>query len=553
MQWLYDIFFTKGVGQSIMLVALAIAVGLYIGKFKIKGVSLGVTWVLFVGIILSHFGLCADSTILAFVKDFGLILFVYAIGLQVGPSFFSSLKQGGMKMNMVAIIGILAACVVTLLLAYITNTPLKIMTGIMTGATTNTPSLGAAGQTLIDNGDTNAQVLSSAYAVAYPLAVLSIIFTPLILKKIMRIDDRKEEQEVEAEDTTNRERIALKVTNVDNITIEQLNKLFTGKFIISRILVQATGEVEHVNKNTIIHKGDILRIIINKDHTPEFISFVGEKEDDNAIEWNTNAGTLVSKRIVVTRDNIQGRSIGELNLGSMYDVTITAVKRASLDLMATPDLKLQMGDRVLVVGEEKNVEKVAHKLGNSLKKLEKPNLIPIFSGIVLGIILGIIPIKFPGIPQPVKLGLAGGPLIVAILIARFGPIYKVVTYATTSALMMIREMGICLFLAAVGLSAGQGFVSTILSGGYMWVVYGLIITIIPIVVMFLVGRLHYKIPYYTLAGLISGAYTDPPALAFNNSATSTGRPSVGYATVYPLSMFLRIFVAQILILISFMV
>ncbi|MCQ2294835.1 MAG: putative transporter [Bacteroidales bacterium] len=549
MQWLYDIFFTPSVGQSILLLALTIAAGLYLGQFKIKGVSLGVTWVLFVGLILSHFGMVPDSSMMTFIKDFGLILFVYAIGLQVGPSFFSSLKEGGLKLNIVAIVMIVMACVTAAILAFATNTPLDVMTGIMTGAVTNTPSLGAAQQTLKDAGSANGPMLSSAYAVAYPLAVLSIIFVPIIMRAILRIDSNKEEQEAKSSNTTERERIALKVTLIDNLTVEQLTKLFTGKFIISRIMRQ-DGQEEHVNSTTIIRKGDILRIIIGKDATPEFVKIIGEQLNDKEIPWEDKAGNLVSKRIVVTRPEIQGRTIGELQLGKRYNVTITGVKRASVDLLASASLQLQMGDRVLVVGEDENVQQCAQKLGNSLKRLDIPNLIPIFIGIVLGILVGIIPIKFPGIPQPVKLGLAGGPLIVSILIARFGPMYKVVTYATTSALMMLREMGICLFLGAVGLTSGAGFVQTIVDGGYMWIIYGLIITIVPIVIGFLLARLVYKMPYYTIVGLISGSYTDPPALAFANASTETDRPAVAYATVYPLTMFLRIFAGEIMILIA---
>lgn len=552
MDWLQSIFFTQNVAQSILLIALTIAVGLYLGKFKVKGISLGITWILFVGIILSHFGFIGDSKLMSFVKDFGLILFVYAIGLQVGPSFFSSLKKGGLKLNMLAALIIVIGCLVTIIIGYVTNTDLATMTGIMAGAVTNTPSLGAAQQTLTDAGK-ESNFLSSAYAVAYPLAVLSIIFVPMLVKAIFRINPQKEDELARQNSNTenNPSSLAIRVTNkgLEGKSLQALHSIYKTPFVVSRIK-RVDGNVERPTKDSVLYVGDIVRMVTLKEHEQEVVLLIGELLKTEDIQWDIAHGKLEAKRIVVTKKEIQGRRLGELHLGSLYDVTLVRVKRGGTELVASADLQLQLGDRVVVVGSEDDIQKVANVLGNSLKRLEVPNLIPIFMGIFLGVIVGLIPIKFPGIPQPVKLGLAGGSLIVAILISRFGPLYKVVTYTTTSANMMIRDIGISLFLAAVGLTAGENFVDVIVNGGYWWVVYGLIITVVPTFIVAVLARAVFKLPYYTIVGMIAGAHTDPPALAFANESSETDHPSVGYATVYPLSMFLRIFTAQILILIS---
>ena len=551
MNWLQNIFFTQNVAQSILLIALTIAMGLYFGKIRIKGVSLGITWILFVGILLSHFGFIGDSKLMSFVKDFGLILFVYAIGLQVGPSFFSSLRKGGLKLNMLAVLVIVFGCLTTIIISYITKTDLATMTGIMAGAVTNTPALGAAQQTLSDAGK-ESNFLSSAYAVAYPLAVVSIIFVPMLIKWIFKIDIKKEEQiSKQNSSTENPSSMSIRITNkgLEGKTLQNLHTIYKTPFVVSRIKRQ-DGSVERPNKDSIFSVGDILRVVTIKEHEQELILLIGDSLKTEDVQWDLGHGKLESKRIVVTKKEIQGRSLGELHLGALYDVTLVRVKRGGTELVASSNLPLQLGDRVVVVGSEENIQKVANVLGNSLKRLEVPNLIPIFMGIFLGVIVGLIPIKFHGIPQPVKLGLAGGSLIVAILISRFGPLYKVVTYTTTSANMMIRDIGIALFLAAVGLTAGENFVAVIVNGGYWWVLYGLIITVVPIFIVAVLSRAVFKLPYFTIVGMIAGAHTDPPALAFANENTETDQPAVGYATVYPLSMFLRIFSAQMLILIS---
>ncbi|MDO5760269.1 MAG: putative transporter [Bacteroidota bacterium] len=551
MDWLKSIFLTQNVAQSILLIALTISLGLYLGKFKIKGISLGITWILFVGIILSHFGFIADAGVMSFVKDFGLILFVYAIGLQVGPSFFSSLRKGGLKLNMLATLVILLGCVVTIVIGYVTNTDLATMTGIMAGAVTNTPALGAAQQTLTDAGK-ESNFLSSAYAVAYPLAVLSIIFVPMLLKVIFRINPKKEEEiALKNANTDNPSSMSILVTNkgLEGKSLQTLHSIYKTPFVVSRIK-RKNGLLERPTKDSTLGVGDIVRMVTLKEHEQEVILLIGELLKTEEIQWDMEQGKLGAKRIVVTKKEIQGRRLGELHLGSLYNVTLVRVKRGGTELVASADLQLQLGDRVVVVGSEEDIQKVANVLGNSLKRLEVPNLIPIFMGIFLGVIVGLIPIKFPGIPQPIKLGLAGGSLIVAILISRFGPLYKVVTYTTTSANMMIRDIGIALFLSAVGLTAGENFVDVIISGGYWWVVYGLIITVVPILIVAILARAVFKLPYYTIVGMVAGSHTDPPALAFANESSQTDQPAVSYATVYPLSMFLRIFSAQLLILIS---
>ncbi|MBQ0112848.1 MAG: putative transporter [Bacteroidales bacterium] len=549
MNWLNDVFLTQNVAQSILLLAITIALGLYLGKFKVKGISLGITWILFVGIILSHFGFIANPQIMSFVKDFGLILFVYAIGLQVGPSFFSSLKQGGLQLNLLSLLIVVLGCITAVVIGLVTKTDLATMVGIMTGAVTNTPALGAAQQTLTDAGQ-DSSFLSSAYAVAYPLAVLSIIFAPMIVKAVCRIDVKKEEKQ--ADNTTNVSNpssLSIEVTNhgIDGKTVEYLHTIYKAPFVFSRIK-HKDGTLERASKDSVVSVGDLVRVVTLKEHEQTMILLLGERLNTEEIEWDEEDGKLESQRVVVTKQEMQGKTLGQLHIGTLYNVTISRVKRGGTDLVATPNLQLQLGDRVLMVGSEDNIKKAADLLGNSLKRLEVPNLIPIFTGIFLGVLVGLIPLKFPGIPQPVKLGLAGGSLIVAILISRFGPLYKVVTYTTTSANMMVRDIGISLFLAAVGLSAGQGFVETIVNGGYWWVLYGLIITVLPIVIVSFIARLVMHLPYNTIVGLVAGAHTDPPALAFANESTETNQPAVAYATVYPLTMFLRIFSAQLLIL-----
>lgn len=542
-------FLTPNVAQSILLLSITIALGIWLGRIKIKGISLGITWILFVGIVLSHFGLIANKDIISFAKDFGLILFVYAIGLQVGPGFFESLKKGGLSLNLLATLIVVLGCVTAWIISIVTGESLKNMVGVLCGAVTNTPSLGAAGQTLKDAGleDT----LPLGYAVAYPLGVLGIIFTPMIVRAILRINVKKEEQAYKQGEQANTEKISIQITkeNIDNHSVGEIVKQYQQSLVITRIR-KCDGIIEHVHNDTKVHLNDVLRVVALKEEKENIINFLGKEIETNENEWDVDNGRLVSKRIVVTNKDLQGKKVGDLHIDNLYDVTLTTVNRAGVDLLCDRNIQLQMGDRVVVVGSEDKIKKVADMLGNSLKKLDIPNLVPIFLGIFLGIVVGLIPFKFPGIPQPVKLGLAGGPLIIAILIARYGPYYKVVTFTTTGANMMIREIGISLFLAAVGLSCGKEFVSTVVNGGYWWVLYGFIITVIPLLLVGMIARIFFHLPYFSICGLIAGSTTDPPALAFANANTETSLPATAYATVYPLSMFLRILSAQILIIMS---
>ncbi|MCH3924505.1 MAG: putative transporter [Bacteroidales bacterium] len=549
MEWIKGMFLTQNVAQSILLLSITIALGIWLGRIKIKGISLGITWILFVGIVLSHFGLIANKDIISFAKDFGLILFVYAIGLQVGPGFFESLKKGGLSLNLLATLIVVLGCVTAWIISIVTGESLKNMVGVLCGAVTNTPSLGAAGQTLKDSGleDT----LPLGYAVAYPLGVIGIIFTPMIVRAILRINVKKEEQAYKQGEQANTEKISIQITkeNIDNHSVGEIVKQYQQSLVITRIR-KCDGIIEHVHNDTKVHLNDVLRVVALKEEKENIIDFLGKEIETNENEWDVDNGRLVSKRIVVTNKELQGKKVGDLHIDNLYDVTLTTVNRAGVDLLCDRNIQLQMGDRVVVVGSEDKIKKVADMLGNSLKKLDIPNLVPIFLGIFLGIVVGLIPFKFPGIPQPVKLGLAGGPLIIAILIARYGPYYKVVTFTTTGANMMIREIGISLFLAAVGLSCGKEFVSTVVNGGYWWVLYGFIITVIPLLLVGMIARIFFHLPYFSICGLIAGSTTDPPALAFANASTETSLPATAYATVYPLSMFLRILSAQILIIMS---
>ncbi len=552
MGWFSELFTSSSVAHSIMLLAITIALGIQLGKIKIANISFGIAWILFVGITLSHFGLRVDEEVLHFTKEFGLILFVYSIGLQVGPAFFSSLRKGGLRLNLLATMIVLLGVVTTYIIHLVTKTDLATMTGILSGAVTNTPGLGAAQQTYTDVYGVNNPNIASGYAVAYPLGVIGIIITPMIIKFLLKIKLDKEElndNEEGKETATKRLSIMVKNQGIDGRRIEEIIKSFDKSVVISRIK-HPDGSVIAATNDSVIYVNDILRVITEANNVNSIIMFFGEECKVDEQDWEGEKKNLVSRRIVVTKSTLNGERIGNLKIRSLYGVNITRINRSGIELIASYNLKLQMGDRVTVVGTEEAIKKVADLLGNSMNRLDHPNLIPIFLGIFLGIIVGSVPFVFPGLPQPIKLGLAGGPLIVAILMGRYGPYYKMVTFTTTSANMMIREIGISLFLAAVGLSSGEKFIETIINGGYIWIVYGLIITIVPLLIVGLFARFRFKMDYYTLLGLLSGSMTDPPALAFANNISPNNSPSVTYATVYPLTMFLRVLTAQILIIIS---
>lgn len=553
MEWINDLFFGTGIGHSILLLSVVIFSGVLLGKLKIGGISLGITWILFMGIILSHFGMRMDPHALHFLKEFGLILFIYSVGLQVGPGFFSSFKKGGMTLNMLAVAIVFLGVLITYILHIVTGLPVTTMVGILSGAVTNTPGLGAAQQAYFDMTGMETPVIALGYAVAYPLGVIGIILAILSIRYIFKISFEKETESAQnqAEEKAARAtHVSLLVKNPSLFgkEIAEVASLVEKKFVISRIL-RANKEIEVATPRSRLVEGDKLFVIAATQDMNAVIAFIGERIDMHRAEWEKIDAKLISRRIMVTRSSLNGKMLGQLHLRGGYGVNVTRVNRAGVDLVAVSGLELQVGDRVTVVGREEDLASVERVLGNSMRRLREPNLVPIFLGIALGILLGSIPFMFPGIPQPVKLGLAGGPLIIAILIGRFGPHYKLVTYTTMSANLMIREIGISLFLACVGLNAGEGFVDTVVNGGgYAWIGYGFIITFVPLLLIGIVARWVYKINYFTIMGLIAGSTTDPPALAYSNNIAGNDMPSVGYATVYPLTMFLRVLTAQLLVL-----
>ncbi len=561
MDWIQNLLFnTTSVAHTVILYAFVIAAGVFLGKIKVFGVSLGVTFVLFVGLLAGHFGFVAEKNILHFVQEFGLILFVYSIGLQVGPSFFSSFKKGGMRLNMLAV-GIVALNIVVMLSIYFLNSDkieLPMMVGILSGAVTNTPGLGAAQQTLaqisadstLAGGSGAAEVpdIAMGYAAAYPLGVIGIILTMLVIRAIFKIKLDKENKQIEEENENSQlvpHIVTYKVENqlIAGKTLEELSKLIDRNFVISRI--KKGEEVVIPKGETVIEPGDLLLTVLSQQDEQALQAFIGTPVE---MDWEATHAPVVSRRIVITKSEFNGRTIGSLRLRMGYGLNATRLNRAGVDLLATPNLSLQIGDRLTVVGKLEDINRLAEKLGNSLKRLNEPNMITLFVGIFLGIILGSIPLAIPGMSAPMKLGLAGGPLIVAILIGRFGHKMHLVTYTSTSASLMLREIGICLFLASVGISAGGAFVKTLASDGLVWVLWGFLITVIPLLIIGSIARGVYKINYGTIAGLLSGACTDPPALAYANKTVGNDAPSVAYSTVYPLTMFLRILSAQLLIL-----
>lgn len=555
MNWISDLFFGNasfwggGVAHSVLILALVIAIGVALGKLKIAGISLGVTWILFAGIAFSHFGMRLNEHLLHFVKEFGLILFVYSIGLQVGPGFFSSFKKGGVRLNMLATAIVLLGVVVTYVIYRVTGLPITTMVGIMSGAVTNTPGLGAAQQANSDMTGFDNPDIATGYAVAYPLAVIGIIATMIFCRWLFKINAKREEENALSsqgggEDAGAR-RLSLRLGNpaLDGKKVGEIHDLINRNFVISRMR-HKDGSVVMVTPDTELYTGDDILVVTSASAAPSITAFLGEEIE---IEWKHLNTKLISRRILITKSELNGKSLAQSRVGSL-GVNITRVNRAGVDLVANPSLQLQIGDRVTVVGTEPAIAEVEKILGNSLKRLNSPNLFPIFLGIFLGVILGSISFVFPGVPQPIKLGLAGGPLIVSILISRFGPKYKLVTYTTMSANLMLREVGIALFLACVGLGAGEGFVETVADGGYLWVGYGILITLIPLLVVGMFARWVLKINFFSLTGLMAGSMTDPPALAYANESSGNDVPSVSYATVYPLTMFLRVLSAQLLIL-----
>ena len=551
MDWLSNLFFGTGIAHSIFVLALAIAIGIFLGaKLKFKGITLGITWILFCAIACSHFGMRLDPLVESFAKDLGLILFVYSIGLQVGPGFFSSFGKGGLRLNMLAAGIVLLGCVTAYVIHLISGTDIATMTGVLFGAVTNTPGLGAAQQTFQDlTGIANPDI-ASGYAMAYPLGVVGILFSLLVLRWIFRVQLDKEEEQVKAEKGEEQQVASfdMKLTNpqIEGIRVRDLKLLTHVNLVVSRLL-DAQGVESMPDADTILHIGDRVRFVGDAKNE-RTIMLLGEKTE---VAWDEKEKNmhLISRHIVVTKSKMNGRRIGDLKVRAAYQITITRIRRAGIELLATPDLILQLGDRLTVVGEQEAVDKVAQVFGNSTKKLDAPNLASLFFGIILGVALGSIPFALPGLSQPFKLGIAGGTLIIAILMGAFGTKWHLVTYTTSSANLMIREIGISLFLAAVGFGAGGSFVETLLDGGYVWIGYGVIITLLPLLLIGFIARKGYKLDYFTLMGLIAGSTTDPPALAYATSQSSANdRAAVAYSTVYPLTMFLRVLTGQLMIL-----
>lgn len=568
LDWLTDLFINgSSVAHIVLLYAAVISVGVLLGKIKIGGVSLGVTFVLFVGIIVGHFlhqgqilyGNPAEPLpVLNFIQDFGLILFVYSIGLQVGPSFFTSFKQGGVTMNVIAggVILLNIAVMLTLYFCFAdTSDPhsLPMMVGVLCGAITNTPGLGAANAALEQIGAENfggsLPVIANGYACAYPLGVVGIIGSIILIRFIFKINFKKEEEHF---NELNNKSAAVKphlmhieVVNpsISGKSILQIREYLGRDFVCSRRLHQ--GHVSLPMRDTTLEVGDILYIVTAEEDAEAVATFIGKEVH---IDWDKQDTPMVSKKVLVTRDKINGKSLGNLHPSSMYGVNVTRLYRSGIELFAHPGVKLQVGDRLTVVGPEDAVDRFANKLGNQKNRLDKPNLLTIFVGILVGIIFGSLPFSIPGMSMPVKLGLAGGPLVVAILVGRFGFKLKLVAYTTNSASMMIRDIGLVLFLASVGIKAGGNFVETVMNGGLLYVLYGFLITTIPLIIMGIFARIYYKENYFLMMGILAGATTDPPALAYSTATANNDIPSIGYSTVYPLSMFLRIITAQLIIL-----
>lgn len=555
MNWLQDLLTNpNSIAHIVALYAFVIAAGVLLGKIKFFGISLGVTFVLFVGILAGHFGFTGNPAILSFVQDFGLILFVFCIGLQVGPSFFSSFKRGGITLNLLAV-GIVFLNIAVALILYFAlqgRVDIPMMVGILCGAVTNTPGLGAANEALQQLHYQGPEI-AMGYACAYPLGVMGIILSMIIIRYICRVDVQRDSDEIQKEEEANPHMkpytISLKVQNeaLSGKTLSQVQNFLARDFVCTRIIQD--GHMITPNANTVLRLGDRMFLVCAEDDSEAIMAFIGPKIEQDWDATNQQDKPMVSRRILVTQPNINGKTLGELHFSSMYGVNVTRVNRSGMDLFAARQLRLQVGDRVMVVGPQDAIERVANLLGNQLRRLDHPNIVTIFVGILCGILFGSLPIAIPGMPTPVKLGLAGGLLIISILIGRFGHKVKLVTYTTMSANLMLREVGLVLFLASVGIKAGENFVQMVVEGdGVLYVGLGFLITFIPLIITGIIARWHHRVNYFTLMGLIAGSNTDPPALAYANQIAGNDAPAVGYSTVYPLTMFLRILTAQLLVL-----
>lgn len=549
MEFLEQFIFGGGIAHSIFVLAMVIAVGTLLAKIKVGGISLGATWTLFAGIVASHFGMTLHADTLSFVRDFGLTLFVFSIGLQIGPSFFSSLRQGGLKQMWLSILAMLFAAVVAYLLFLATDTPLQTMVGVMDGAVANTPAMGAAQQAYLDLTGIDDKSIPLSFAVAYPIGVVAVILAFIILRGVLRINIAKECEDAEKRLGGNKfaAKFSIEVTNsqMDGKSVGEIRQIIARQFVISRISHDG-NKAFIADSSSRVYCGDKVFVVCAAEDKEAILAFLGSEIEMLEEEWGEFEGQLVSRRIVVTQPKINGKRFVDLRLRTKYGINITRVNRAGVDIIPHQGMELQLGDKVMVVGSEEAINEVAKLLGNSLKKLHEPHIFTLFIGIALGVLVGSIPLI--DAPQPIKLGLAAGPMLMAIIIGRFGTHWHLITYTTLSANLMLREVGLAMFLAAVGLASGDGFVEAVVNGGYIWLLYALIIAVVPLLIVGIYARLRYKMNFLTIMGMLSGTMTNPIALNYANSLAGSDMPAISYATVYPLAMFLRVVIAQAMIL-----
>lgn len=553
MNWLQEAFLEPTMVQAVIIISLVSALGLYLGRIKIFGISLGITFVFFTGIFAGHLGIVVNKDMLYFAQSFGLILFVYALGLQVGPGFFSSLKKGGVAMNMMGLGVILLGLIMTVSLHWVTGVSLSNMVGLLCGAVTNTPALGAAQQALLQIDPANTKGVTDmalACAVAYPLGVVGVILAIIILRALFA--DKKQKDLKEQRDTTTYV-AEFHVSNpaIYEKSIKDVMKLTDKHFVISR--VWRNGKVSIPTSDTLLHEHDHLLIISVKSDVENIKVLFGEQENVDwnkaDIDWNAIDSQLISRRIAVTRNRVNGVKLGSLRLRNLYGINITRVNRAGIDLLASPDLRLQIGDRLTIVGEANSVNTVGKILGDEIKRLNNPNLLAVFIGISLGMLLGALPITLPGMSTPVKLGIAGGPIIVGILMGAFGPRFHLTTYTTMSANLMLRQLGIIIYLAGLGIDSGVHFFETVFRAeGLLWIGLGFLLTIVPVLIVGFIASQFFKLDYAHNVGMLCGSMANPMALSYANTTVDGDEPSVSYATVYPLSMFIRVISAQLVLM-----
>ncbi len=549
MEFLNQFFFGEGIAHSIFVLAIVIAIGTLLAKIKVGGISLGATWILFAGIVASHFGMTLHTDTLNFVRDFGLTLFVFSIGLQIGPSFFSSLRHGGLRQMGLAVLTMLLGAIVAYLLYLATDTPLQTMVGVMDGAVANTPAMGATQQTYLDLTGIDDKSIPLSFAVAYPIGVVAVILAFMVLRGVLRVDIKKEREEVARRYGENRlaAKYSIEVENgqMNGKSVGEIRQIIARQFVISRISHDG-NKAFIADASSKVYCGDKIFVVSSAEDKEAILAFLGREVEMLEEEWGEFEGQLVSRRIVVTRSEINGKRFVDLRLRTKYGINITRVNRAGVDIIPHQGMELQLGDKVMVVGSEEAINEVSKLLGNSLKKLHEPHIFTLFLGIALGVLVGSIP--FIEAPQPVKLGLAAGPMLMAIIIGRFGTHWHLITYTTLSANLMLREVGLAMFLASVGLASGNGFVEAVVGGGYIWLLYALVIAIVPLLIIGLFARLYCKMDIFTIMGMLSGSMTNPIALNYANSLAGSDMPAISYATVYPLAMFLRVLIAQTMIL-----